>query len=248
VEQTIPTDFIFFTDNKNMVGNGWKIDTTPYHLINKSPLDDGNYINSLEKNRHTFNVSKYYKQAFQNIPILKKYDVVIWIDGTIEIKNKRTSEYIMSKIFDSKIIGWNNQGREGLLKKELEGSLDCGRYLTTFWNGQFQPYQDVNAQYKNYLEDGYSETFFKELGISNSSDFGVWLTCFVAFLKDDAEVVNFLNMWYLQTLKHTTQDQLGFPYVCQKTNIIPQTLPNETIKGEKPHFETDFYIKYNHGI
>ena len=70
--------------------NGWIIDTTPYHIINNSPLDvdDENYVNSLKNNKHTFNIAKYYKQAFINIPRLKKYDVIIWIDGTIEIKNK----------------------------------------------------------------------------------------------------------------------------------------------------------------
>ena len=51
--------------------------------------------------------------------------------------------------------------------------------------------------------------------------YGVWVTCFVAFLQKDKDVKNFLEMWYLQTLKHTTQDQVGFPYVCQKTNMIP---------------------------
>jgi len=39
----------------------------------------------------------------------------------------------------------------------------------------------------------------------------------------------FLDLWYLQTLKYTTQDQIGFSYVCQKTNRIPHTLPNNEI-------------------
>ena len=32
VNQTIETDFICFTDNNNLISNGWIIDTTPYHL------------------------------------------------------------------------------------------------------------------------------------------------------------------------------------------------------------------------
>ena len=49
VNQTIETDFICFTDNNNIINNGWTIDTTPYHLINKSKIDDDTFINSLCK-------------------------------------------------------------------------------------------------------------------------------------------------------------------------------------------------------
>ena len=29
--------------------------------------------------------TKYYKQSFSNIPILHKYDIIVWLDGSIEI-------------------------------------------------------------------------------------------------------------------------------------------------------------------
>jgi hypothetical protein len=86
VPQTIATDFICFTDNPTIVSNGWIIDTIPYHRTCKSELDNNTYINSLCNNKHTFNIAKYYKQAFQNIPRLQSYDVIIWLDGTIEIR------------------------------------------------------------------------------------------------------------------------------------------------------------------
>jgi len=57
VNQTIETDFICFTDNKNIISNGWTVDTTPYHLTNKSNLDDDTFINSLCNNKHTFNIT-----------------------------------------------------------------------------------------------------------------------------------------------------------------------------------------------
>ena len=85
VNQTIDTDFICFTDDPNIINNGWFIDTTPYHLMYKSNMDNDSFRNSLSNNTHTFNIAKYYKQAFTNIPILQKYDVIVWLDGTIEI-------------------------------------------------------------------------------------------------------------------------------------------------------------------
>lgn len=242
VKQTIPTDFICFTDNKDMKSNGWKIDTFPYHK-NKNELDDNSYLNSLSNNKHTFNIAKYYKQSFQRIPILKEYDVIVWLDGTIEITYAKTSEYILAHIYDKKIMGWHHEQRNGILKSEVEAS-NFQRYTSTFWNGQEQPYQDIYKQYEHYLEDGYTDVYYKNLG-SPSPHMGVWITCFVAFLNKDSEVKNFLDLWYLQTLQFTTQDQISFSYVCQKTNLIPFTLPNDEIWGE-PHTKTMFYIKHEH--
>jgi len=245
-KQTIDTEFICFTDNINIVNNGWIIDTVPYHLINKSKLDDDTFINSLCNNKHTFNIAKYYKQSFVNIPILEKYDVVVWIDGTIEIIYDKTSEYIINNIYREKIIGWHHEYRNGILSNEVKGS-NIPRYTLKNWNNQSQPYQDVNNQYKCYLADGYNDLFFKKIK-SHTDHLGVWITCFVAFLHKDKEVKYFLDLWYLQTLRYTTQDQIGFSYVCQKTNIIPFTLPNNEIYGNRPHNDTMFYIKKNHGL
>jgi hypothetical protein len=248
VEQTIRSDFICFTDNPNIENNGWIIDTTPYHTTNKSKLDNDNYTNSISNNKHTFNIAKYYKQQFQNIPILKDYDVIIWLDGTIKITNPNTSEFIKQKIEKYKIIGWMHEHRSGKLKNEVEASNN-ERYTSTFWNNQEQPYQDIFKQYDEYINDGYNDTFFENTHVStefNNNNLGVWITCFVAFLNKNDDVTNFLDLWYLQTLKYTTQDQIGFSYVCNKTGIIPYTLPDEKIKGNSPHLSTDFYEKLDH--
>jgi len=242
-KQTIDTDFICFTDNNDIISNGWIIDTTPYHLINKSKIDNDTFINSLSNNKHTFNIAKYYKQSFTNIPILQKYDVIVWLDGTIEIIYNKTSEYILNNIYKEKIIGWHHELRNGILSKEVADS-HFEKYNSTYWNNQLQPYQCVDNQYKCYLEDGYNDLFFKNIN-SHTPHMGVWVTCFVAFLHKDKDIKNFLDLWYLQTLNYTTQDQIGFSYVCQKTNIIPFTLPNNEIYGSS-HINTMFYIKKNH--
>ena len=202
--------------------------------------------NSIHNNKHAFNIAKYYKQAFQNIPILKKYDVIIWIDGTIEIIYEKTSEYILNNIYKYKMIGWHHEHRNGILQREVIVSRSVDKYYSTFWNNQTQPFQDVDKQYEHYLNDGYDETFFQKM-YSHTPHFGVWITCFVAFLNNDDNISNFLNLWYLQTLQYTTQDQISFSYVCQKTNIIPYTLPDYEIKGSFPALKTQFFIKNDHG-
>jgi hypothetical protein len=246
VPQTVATDFICFTDNPNIIRNNWQINLTPYHLEHKSPLDNGTYINSLSNNMHTFNVCKYYKQSFQCIPILAEYDVVVWVDATVQIIYPGTSEYILRHIEDAKVIGWHHEYQHGILQSEVRASHHAGRYNNTYWNGQPQPFQDVDKQYEEYVKDGYNDAFFKNRE-SYTPHFGVWLTCFVAFLNKDEDVSRFLNLWYMQTLKYTTQDQIGFPYVVQKTGLIPMTLPNANIYGDRPHERTAFYIKHAHG-
>jgi len=234
VKQSIDTDFICFTDNINIFNNGWIIDTNPYHLINKSNIDDDSFINSITNNKHTFNIAKYYKQQFKNIPVLQKYDVIIWLDGTIEIIYDKTSEFILNNIYTYKIIGWYHEYHNGDLANEVNAS-HMVRYTSTRWNNQNQPYQDIDNQFKHYLEDGMNPKCT------------IYITCFVAFLFKDKTISDFLDLWYLQTLKYTTQDQISFPFVCYKTNITPLTLPNTEIYGDKPHSNTLLYIKHNHG-
>ena len=247
VNQTIKSDFICFTDNSNIENNGWTIDTTPYHIINKSKLDDNTYVNSLSNNKHTFNIAKYYKQQFQNIPILSHYDVIVWLDGTIKITNENVSEYIKKNIEKYKIIGWMHENSSGILKNEVDAS-NFERYTSTFWNNQTQPYQDIFKQYETYVNDGYDDHFFDNAITNefNKDNAGVWITCFVAFLNKNKNVTEFLDLWYLQTLEYTTQDQISFSYVCYKTKIIPYTLPDENVKGVSPHLVTDFYEKMAH--
>jgi hypothetical protein len=244
VEQSVPTDFICFTNNRNIQSNKWVIDTNPYHITHRSKIDSGEYINSIDNNKHTFNISKYYKQSFYNIPILKQYDVIIWIDGTIAITNPNCAKWLLDNIQQHKIIGWSHC-QNGILKNEVDAS-NFGKYSSKFWFGQPQPCQDVIKQYEAYIQDGYDEAFFKSLNHRNP-EFGVWLTCFVAFDMKNEAVKQFLDLWYLQTLKYTTQDQVGFPYVVQKTGLIPYTLPDENIRGMYTSVLTDFYIKCHHG-
>jgi hypothetical protein len=245
--QTVPCDFLCFTDVSTLTANGWEIDRTPYHLTHPSPLDDGACLNSLHTNTHTFNIAKYYKQAFQNIPRLKAYDIVIWVDGTIQITNRKTAEYI-AHLFTSPstaVVGWEHERRGGSLIAEVKDSQTYERYASTRWGGQEQPRQDVNAQYRACIRDGYDETLWFRIDPARKN-LGVWVTCFVAFDMRKSLATEFLTEWYRQLLVESTQDQIGFSIAAQKTTI-PYTLPDAVIPGDRPHFETGMYRKHDHG-
>lgn len=156
--QTIQSDWIAFTDLTNLEPNGWDIDRTPYHKLNPSPLDDGTYYNSFSKNSHPFRIAKYYKQAFQNIPRLQKYDVIIWLDATIEIEMDTASEWAVRKIESDKkmIIAFAHEMRRGSLKSEAF-VLDT-KYHDLNYLGFAQPDQNTIKQYESYIQRGYIDT------------------------------------------------------------------------------------------
>jgi len=259
-KQSIDSDFICFTDNNDIPSNGWTIDTTPYFDLYPSEVDTGYYINSITKkppltefwkgNRHSFNLAKYYKQSWHNIPRLQEYDLVIWIDGSIEITSSEVAEYMLEKCKDYKIVSWQHEWRAGRLVWEAHASY-LPRYHDTNYLNQSQPYQDVAGQYHNYLSEGYDETFWERYprkeGRGRGNHFGVWTTGFVSFLNNSEEVKNFLDLWYLQTLQYTTQDQVGFPKVAQDTKLVPYTLPDSRFTGDDAHGETSIFKVHKHG-
>lgn len=160
VNQTLQSDWVCFTNNSNLIANGWELDFEPYHLTSPSPIDDGHHVNSINESSSPFLVAKYYKQNFHNIARLRTYDIIIWIDGTIQITWPKTSEWIYNKVIIEKqpIITWRHMHRKSsnTLKEEVAAS----KYSK--YNGQ-----DLDKQYKEYVEHGYSSERWNLLRVAN---------------------------------------------------------------------------------
>lgn len=251
VQQTVPTDFICFTDDRTIIDNGWEIDYTPYHLANKSYLDTGDFKNSISNNKHKFNIAKYYKQAFYNIPRLEKYDIIVWLDGSLEITDPNLTKWIISKIKNKEeslhgMIIWEHDEREGILLNEVIAS-NFDRYYSKSYRHQKQPIQNVQSAYDAYLQDGYRDNLWKEIAPEEAKrkNFGVWITCLIAFDNRDPKIKIFLDLWYLETLTKITQDQVTFSYAAQKMKIWPYTLPDKEILGNVS--KNQHFYKHVHG-
>ena len=227
VEQTIPFKKFLFSDNTSLVNNG-KWDIIDINLINtSSTIDNGNYINSQCNNNHSFNKAKFFKEQFNRIPFLQNFDIIIWLDGTIEIINQNILEFFIDlfnihpNLMCATIL---HKKRNGKLENEAKAS-NFFRYTSTFWNGQQQPYQNVSAQYIEYINQGFQ-------------DVGVWVTCFIVWNMHHPKTLQFLDKWYLQNLKYTTQDQVSFPFVIWDMN-----LSNSIYTITKP---SNLFIKREH--
>jgi hypothetical protein len=251
VEQTVQSHFICFTDSKHTRNSGgWVIDRHQWQSdpVSRSPLDTGNQYNSFTHNWHTFNQAKYFKCQFYRIPRLRDYDLVVWLDGTIEIKNPRLSEHLLEIAKE----GWpcatmNHDLRNGSLALEAEASV-FHRYRGHYWHFQRQPPQNVPAQWREYVRRGYNDTLYNHLRPAYRSQvhddpMGVWLTCLVSWDMHNPMTELFLDRWYLEVLNFTTQDQVSFAYLVQTLGFMPYTLPDNRFPDRD-----DYFVKHKHGL
>ena len=244
VNQTILCDFIAFTDRYDLIASnkGWKVVTDPYHRTIKIFQNTG--YNSVENNSHPFNIAKFYKMQFHRIPLLANYKVIVWLDGTISIKNTTTAASILNLAQSGSNFLIFEHWRNGLLSAEVAAS-DNGRYYVLSWAGHGQPYQNVSFQYDTYVQKGYKDHWWPTNPV-RSTQFGVWVTCFVGFDMRQSITRKFLDVWWSQNLHFTTQDQVSFPYVLWKLKIMPYSLPNQLVLGNS-HVNS-WFKKLDHGL
>ena len=197
--------------------------------------------NSINNNKHPRNIIKYYKMQFHRIPRLDKYKIIIWVDGTIKLHYDSISLYI-KKLIDQKhnIVLFEHSDRNGTILDEIYALRFAD---SSYYHARGEPEQNFLAQYNDYLADGYNDNYWKS--INNNHRFGLWSCTFMAF-NMTSEIISFLDMWYYHQLRYTNRDQLSFPFVCFKQNIIPYTLPDNVIKGRQ--VKNTFYERFPHGL
>lgn len=253
--QTIPTDFLLFSDRppENITAPGWIIVNTPYHVLQfQEELDQKDLRelhNALHRHTHPFNVAKFYKQSFHKIPMLRQYDVVIWIDGTVVITDASTSLRMMRLLAGTApqhVMAVFEHHRKGQLEREVNASnvgIAVSKYSSDFWGGYTAITQDIAGQYETYLKEGYRNPHHSE-----RAEFGLWCTCFVAWNMRHERTASVLDMWYRQNLAYTTQDQVSFPVVLQRLNVTPLSLPDGRVDIYGTFTANTMFFKYFHGF
>lgn len=254
--QTIPARFVAFTDREDLVVSpGWEV-----HLVKDPEMytTQSNLTgrNDLTNNKHPFNKAKFFKQQFHTLPILQGHRIAIWLDGTVHITNRSTAETIKNLVErDGKNIVVFEHRREGLVGEEVEASRLASRgekYFSTHWGCCDQPLQNVTEQYDRYSSLGFQERWWLQeydapLEIGKREQYGLWITCFVAFDMLDPVSRIFLDTWWQHNVEFTTQDQVSFPFVAWKLKAYPFSLP---VKGliEGDVGKNDLFEKLKHGL
>lgn len=244
LQQNMDCYFICFTDKINMISNGWTLDNNPYHL-KYNIIDNGSYPNSLNNNNHPRNISKFYKLQFHRIPCLNEYDIVIWLDSSMVIKSDNIAKYAdeLIKTTSRDIFLFENEMHNGTIESEV---ILCNKYRDKLhYIKRNEPPQNFMKQYFDYiLIHKYNEKYWKN--IKNTEHYGLWCCGFIIFNMKSNMIPKLLDEWYLHNLKYTNRDQISFPFVCWKLNIIPYTFPDHYLKGDA-HYENTFYKRYDHG-
>ena len=215
-----------------------------------SPAIDG--TNSLTQNRHPFNLAKVFKMQFYRFFDLTEYRAAVWLDGTVRVISPEASAIVYRLLEDEgRNLVTFEHARGGLLSEEVAASK-FNRYESTHWGCCDQPFQNVTRQYEDYLQQGFVEKWWLEeydapLGISKRPQWGLWVTCFVAFDLRSPITFEFLDAWWRENVMHSTQDQVSFPYLAWKMKVYPFSLPSSDISVGSADLN-DLYEKGGHRL
>lgn len=227
----------------------WKIvDANKYRYGIDETDRNKSHRNSLTNNQHTFNRAKFFKLNLHRLEELKGYDIVVWLDGTIEIINPDFIKFGVEQIKAGNniiVFEHNKPTRNGSVYEEVKES-HWERYTSTKWMGQDQPYQNVDQQYNQYLKNGFKEHWFKDYNIPLTENYGLYITCMIFWDMKRTETIDFLNSWWNHNLMYTTQDQISFPYLLWEKKIYPFVLPRKDLGIEGNGEQNTLYVKWNH--
>lgn len=218
-------DWYCFTDNKNLKSNFWNVIYTPYHLQNDDGSLSGN-INSFdsitdEKVRNMM-AAKYYKAKTHEIDILKEYDYFIWVDGSIFLRDSFLEEVF--KLFDRgyTLISFKHSKR-ATLEDEIEESRLLKKYTS----------QPLEEQYTRYKNEGYNN----DVGLFENT---------IMIRKNTKENAKLFDLWWVQNVTLSYQDQLSYPYCLWKLNMYPDYVIKENVFNNEKFSYVNYDLLKNH--
>lgn len=180
-------DYIFFTDGMSMpLEDRWTSILLDPEVV---PTD-------LDPRRR----SKYPKIYPWFSPLLKSYEYVIWIDGSMQILDKFFPMKIIDHMSDK---GW-------IISPHFDGR-DCAYGEATIRPPKYAS-EPLDEQVAHYRREGFPEHY------------GLY-ECGVQARKMNApEIEDLGRMWLEENLAWSYQDQVSLPYVLWKAEFQPDVL------------------------
>lgn len=220
-------DWYCFTDNSKIKSDFWKICDTPYHIINTKNNEEylkfKNYYNNI-KDQKIYNMmsAKYYKSQMHQIDILQNYDYYIWVDGSMFLRDNFIINILKLIDQDYNLINFKHSVRNNI-RDETNVSINMNKYK----------HQNILYQYNSYIEDKFPDN----VGLFEKT----------IFIRKNNEIMNDLfNLWWLNNLEYSYQDQISYPYVLWKKNIKPDYIINENVFNNKNYSYTDNSLNVKH--
>lgn len=178
-------DYIYFTDGlSEPISKNWRVELLP---------DMGDLDNRRK--------AKLPKLSPHSLELLNKYNYVLWIDGSMQIKSKSFVSDMMNFLGDGSI----------LLSPHFDGR-DCG-------------YSEASIRIEKYKNEPLDEQveFYRSEGFP--PHFGLY-ECGVMLRNMSKPLVKeFGEIWYQQNIDYSYNDQVSCGYSLWKSGLTPTVLP-----------------------
>lgn len=191
-EQTLDCDFLCFTDNPSMQAKGWEIVCAPGE-IGMHPRIQAKYYKLM--NHEFFAPAGRWRQFFNRTANLRRYDITIWIDGSIKIK---------SETFVEEMIGFLGKYGMAMFVHPVRSCIyDEEKVCRDILKYQGFP---LREQVTSYRLRGYPEQH------------GLMAAGIIARDMRKRKLHKINQEWWQENLHWTYQDQLSLPFVLWKNN------------------------------
>lgn len=170
-------DYYLFTNNRKVKSNTWKV-----IYISSDTLDDAKLSRKIKILGHDI--------------IRDNYDVSVWMDGNIIIKNSiwKFLEKFMTD--DTKFLAFKHSKRNSIAE-EMEACIEH----------QKESIHNVEKLRKYYKQENFKD------------DTGL-IECTVHVKRhNDPQVIKTMRLWFDMVKNYSGRDQLSFNYVISKTNL-----------------------------
>jgi len=219
-------DWYCFTNNKNMKSKQWTIINKPYHTEDDEDSIFHKYKNYYSKNsnnkiKNMMN-AKYYKIKSHKIDILKKYDYIVWIDGSIFLQNNfiNNIQSLINKNYQ--LINFKHS-----VRNNINDETFVSKKLLKYQN------QDLDNQYKTYIEEGFQDNF----GLFENT---------IIIRKNNKKINKLFDDWWIHNLKYSYQDQISYPFVLWKNKMNPDFIINENVFNNREYSYVDYSMMKKH--
>ena len=209
--QTIPTDFICFTDSPDVSpAKPWSV-VSNHDRPNLHPRMRAKYFKILS--HIVFPDGAVDRSLVPSDFPARTYDYLIWIDGSIQLVRPDFVEMIVSHMPEG---GWTmlKHPQRDCIYDEAAESL---RYYPNKYG-----HLPIIEQVESYRAEGYPEHN------------GLMACTVIGRTSKDRSLDRVNDMWWHENLRWSYQDQLSLPYVLWKLNMT--YAPIDLVLGQNEYF------------
>jgi len=196
--QTMPADYFCLTDDPNSVD------------ISKLSNSNTESVQIIQTNLPRQDLAprmkaKYFKIMPWECKELSRYDIMIFIDASIEIKSSLFIQHCIDH-FKSDILLYKHPERN-CIYDEANASLPLIKYQNEDIHGQIAAYRKFHPEHAGLY------------------------ACGVMMRRMTKSLQSLMMAWWFENVKYTYQDQISFPVICRLMKIQPSVFPESQTKN-----------------